>query len=99
MGLFGQKVHTPFSDDPQTDNDNAVLKIKGVYWRYSLAEEWRARTIRCRREKHVNAPPIDVLELLGMVMTAFVMIVIRRDRPGRMGEAVLIRGDSSSGVQ
>ena len=34
-----------------------------------------------------------------MVMTAFVMIVIRKDRPGRAGEPVLMRGDSSSAVQ
>ena len=34
-----------------------------------------------------------------MVMTAFVMIVIRKDRLGRAGEPVLVRGDSSSAVQ
>ena len=34
-----------------------------------------------------------------MVMTAFVMIVIRKDRPGRAGEPVLMRGDSSSAVR
>ena len=32
-------------------------------------------------------------------MTAFVMIVIRKDRPGRVGEPVLMRGDSPSAVQ
>ena len=42
---------------------------------------------------------ITVLELFGMVMTAFVMIVIREDRPGRGGEPVLMRGDSSSAVR
>ena len=34
-----------------------------------------------------------------MVITAFVMIVIKKDRPGKVGEPVLMRGDSSSAVQ
>ena len=47
----------------------------------------------------MNRPSINVLGLLGMVMTAFVMIVVRRDRPGLVGAPVLMRGDSSSAVQ
>ena len=39
------------------------------------------------------------MELFGMVWTAYVMIVIKKDRPGRAGEAVLLRGDNSSAVQ
>ena len=42
---------------------------------------------------------INVLELFGMVWTAYVMIVIRKDLPDRVGEAVLMRGDNSSAVQ
>ena len=42
---------------------------------------------------------INVLELFGMVWTAYVIIVIRKDLPGRAGEAVLLRGDNSSTVQ
>ena len=42
---------------------------------------------------------INVLELLEMVMTAFMMIVNRRDRPGRVGEPVLIWGYSWPAVQ
>ena len=70
-----------------------------VYRRYDLTEEERARTIRSRRREHVNRLSINVLELLGMVMTAFVMIVIRKDRPGRVGEPVLMRGNTWSAVQ
>ena len=70
-----------------------------VYWRYNLTGEERARTVRSRSREHVNWLSINVLELLGMVMTAFVMIVIRKDRPGRVGEPVLMTGDSSSTVQ
>ena len=31
-----------------------------------------------------------------MVMTAYVMMVIRKDRPAKDGESVLMRGDSSA---
>ena len=34
-----------------------------------------------------------------MVWTTYVMIVIKKDQPGRDGEAVLMRGDNSSAVQ
>ena len=71
----------------------------GAYWRYNLTEDGRTRTIRSRRGEHVNRVSINVLELLGMEMTAFVFIVIRRDRPGRVVEPVLMREDSSSAVQ
>ena len=44
--------------------------------------------------------PINMLELVGMVWTAYVMIVIKKDiRRREEGEAVLMRGDNSSAVQ
>ena len=70
-----------------------------VYWSYNLIKEERARTVRSRRGEHVNGLSINVLELLGMVKTAFVMIMVRRDGPGRVGEPVLMSGDSLSAVQ
>ena len=42
---------------------------------------------------------INILELLEMVMTAYAMIVIKKDRPVKEGNSVLMRGDSSSAVQ
>ena len=70
-----------------------------MYWRNNLAEEESARTIRSRKRGHVNRLSINVLELLGVVMTAFVMVVIRTDRLARAGEPVPMRGNSSSAVQ
>ena len=57
----------------------------GVYWRYRLTEEERGRTIRSRKVEDGNRLSINVLELLRMVMTAYVMIVIKKDRPAREG--------------
>ena len=41
---------------------------------------------------------INVLELFGMVLTAYVTIVIWKELPELEGEAVLIRGDNTSAV-
>ena len=70
-----------------------------MYWRYNLTEEERARTIRSRKGGLMNRLSINILELLGMVMTAFVMILLRKDGLARVGEPVLIRGNISSAVQ
>lgn len=42
---------------------------------------------------------IDVLEVMAMVVTDYTMVVMRGDSPGREGETVYIREDSSSAVQ
>ena len=44
----------------------------GVYWRYNLAGEKRARTIRSRKARDENRFSINAPEMLGMVMRAFV---------------------------
>ena len=58
----------------------------GVYWKYNLSEEKVKKTIRSRKSGDRNGLYIEVLELMGMVMAAYVMLVIRRDRPSREGE-------------
>lgn len=40
-----------------------------------------------------------MLELLGMVMTALVITVLRKDKPERKGKAVLMRDDNEFEVQ
>ena len=70
-----------------------------VYWAYSLSEEERKRTIRRRKGGDGIRLSINVQELMGMVMTAYVMIVIRRDTLTKERESVLIWGESSLAVQ
>ena len=71
----------------------------GLYWRYSLSEDEVKRTIRNRKGGDRNRLSIKVLELLGMVMTAYVIIAIKRDRPAKEWESMLMRRDSSSAAQ
>ena len=61
-----------------------------------MSEGERKSTIRSRKGGDGNRLSINFLELMGMVMTAYVMIVIRRDRLTKEEESVLMRGDSSS---
>ena len=56
-------------------------------------------TIRTGKGGDRNRLSINILVLLGMVMTAYVMTVIKKDRPAKEGESVRMRGDSSSAVQ
>lgn len=58
----------------------------GVYWRYPLTGEERAKTIRSRNGRDEKGFTNNVLEMLGLVMRAFVMIVIRREMPARVGK-------------
>ena len=51
----------------------------GVCWRYNLAGEQRARTTRSRKGRDEYRFCINVLEMLRMVIRAFVIIVIRRE--------------------
>ena len=62
-----------------------------VYWRYSQSEEEKKRTIKSRKGRDGNRLTINVFELMGIMMTAYAMIVIRRDRPTKEGESVLMR--------
>ena len=69
----------------------------GVYWRYPLTEEVHLRTVRCKRRKS-NRRYIDILRLIAIVMMAYVIIVMRGDKPDMKGATVLMRGDHSSAV-
>ena len=70
----------------------------GVYWRYNLSEGGMKRIIRSRRGGDRNRLSINVTELMEMVMKAYVMIVMRKDRPTKERESVLMRGSGSSAV-
>ena len=69
-----------------------------IWWRYDLSvDEQQRSSARTTRASH-NKLSINRLELLAMVVTAYVMVVVKEDRPSVAGEPVLMRGDSSSAV-
>lgn len=51
-----------------------------------------------RKSEDGNRLSINGRELIRMVMTAYVLILIRKDRPAKEEQSVLKREDSSSAV-
>ena len=70
----------------------------GVYWKFQLTAEVQLRTVWSKRGKG-DRISINILELKAMVMTAYVMIMMKRDTSDTEGATVLIQGDNSSAVQ
>ena len=69
-----------------------------VYWRYSCAE---ALTLELKKQsvtKQAGPITINLLELIGMMMSAFVMQMTENDRPAYAGDTVLLCGDNVSAV-
>ena len=69
-----------------------------VYWRYSFAE---ALTLELKKEsvtKQAGSITIHLLELIGMMMSAFGMQITENDRLEYAGDTVLLRGDNVSAV-
>ena len=69
----------------------------GVYWRSNLPEEVQRRTVKGGRAV-ADLIYINLLEVIAMLMTAYVMIDMEGERPRRRGEAVLIRADNEAAV-
>ena len=69
-----------------------------VFWRYAL-EPTLATSLKTQ-SKNARARKIciNLLELAGMCMTAWLVQMIVRDQPRQAGDPVLLRGDNASAV-
>lgn len=79
--------------DASFEAEAGLYMETGVFWRYELLEEQKARTVRRRKIDSFArlSMPINVLEVLGVVI-AYVMAIIRGDGPEREGESGMIKG-------
>ena len=69
-----------------------------MYWRYDL-HPVLSRLLKNQTVTRGNdAITINLLELCGMVVTAYVTQVIMQDRPDTQGDPVLLRGDNVAAV-
>ena len=69
-----------------------------VYWRYSLAE---ALTLELKKKsvtKQAGSVTVNLLESIGMMMSAVVLQMTENDRPEYAGDTVILRGDNVSQV-
>ena len=64
------------------------------FWRYDLPKELIAELTRKTDCQETCTITINLLELLGMVVTAWVMLELVGDRPGLEGGPILMRGDN-----
>ena len=90
---------TLFSDASKTAVGDFCLET-GVYWRYDIDAGERSRF--CGSSKSVageNDISINVLELLGMVVSACVLVSPCAERPAALGDCVLWRGDNEAAVE
>ena len=65
-----------------------------VYWRYSLAEVLTLELKKQSVTKQAGSITINLLELIGMMMSAFVMQITENDRPEYAEDRILLRGDN-----
>ena len=69
------------------------LKFK-IYWRYDLPLALSAELKRKAARRETCSVTISLLELVGMVLTAWVMHELVGDRPESKGDPILMRGDN-----
>ena len=90
---------TLFSDASKTAVGGFCLET-GVYWRYYLDGAERSRF--CGSSKSVageNDISINVLELLGMVVSEWVLVSPCAEHPAALGDCVLLGGDNEAAVE
>ncbi|CAM9528018.1 unnamed protein product, partial [Sphacelaria rigidula] len=69
-----------------------------IWWRYDLTPDEIARTQATWHGPQHNAIDINLLELLGMVMTAWTMTIAKGDGPTAENDTVYFNGDNASAV-
>ena len=69
-----------------------------IFWRYTLDGRLTAELKQKAETIETSAITINLLELAGMFLTAWVVEMIAGDRPQTAGDAVLLRGNNVSAV-
>ena len=70
----------------------------GVWWRYDLTTEEKSRSVVGAKCAKHSAISFNLLELLGMVITAYVIVVQESDHSNIVGAPVVMLGDNVSVV-
>lgn len=88
-----------WTSDASYEAIGGFCSTTGVWWRYDLNAEQALKLNKSKKAIDGDGSiHINLLELLGMIMTAWVMVVVERQRPDVPGETALLRGDNTSAV-
>ena len=89
---------TLFSDASKTAVGGLCLET-GVYRRYDLTAQEQSRFCGSSKSvRGVDGLSINVLDLLGMVVSAFVLVSSCADLPSATGSCALLQGDNEAAV-
>ena len=71
---------------------------KKVYWRYDLPPPMTKELTRKAERRETCTITINLLELLGVVVTAWLMLELQGDEPASAGDPIVLRGDNVAAV-
>ena len=94
--LYPQRPLCTLWSDASGDALGRYCLESGLWWRLDLDANVRARLRSCN--SHRDDLSINLLELLGMVITAWVFVVQAGSRPTYAREIILMRGDNQTAV-
>ena len=84
--------------DASFDAVGGYCAEKNVCWRYDLLPELTAELKRKAALRQTCTITINLLELWGMVSSAWLMLELRGDRPASVGDPLLMPGDNVAAV-
>ena len=84
--------------DASFDAVGGFRKERRIYWRYDLPLAFAAELKRKAACRETSSVTINRSELVGMVMTAWVMQELVGDSPETKGDPILMRGDNVAAV-
>lgn len=87
-----------YFSDASFDALGGYCPEKKVFWRYTLDPALSAKLKKKAADNETSAITINTLELVGMVITSWVVQMIVGDKPSEEGQSILMRGDNVSAV-
>ena len=87
-----------YLSDASFDAIGGYCKELRVYWRYDLPPVLSVELKQKAAQRKTSSITINLLELVGMVVTAWVMQELVGDLPQTKGDPVLMRGDNVAAV-
>ena len=97
-GVVKRQPKRLYLSDASFDAIGGFCPEKRVFWRYDLPLDFATELKQKAARRETCSVTINLLELVGMVMTAWVMHSLVGDRPKNNNDPVLMRGDNMAAV-